>query len=43
MKPRVCVLVHGDPTALEWFKGELAAQAPGIQVIIPPPGEAIEL
>lgn len=41
--PRVCVLVHGDPAALEWFKQELATRAPGMQVIIPPPGEGIEL
>jgi Cft2 family RNA processing exonuclease len=43
VKPRVCVLVHGDPPALEWFKQELAAQAPGMKVVIPPPGEAMEL
>jgi Cft2 family RNA processing exonuclease len=43
VKPRVCVLVHGDPAALAWFKQELAIQAPGIQVVIPPPGEPIEL
>ena len=29
VKPRVCVLVHGDPAALEWFKRQLATQAPG--------------
>lgn len=43
VKPRVCVLVHGDPAALDWFKRELAAQAPATKVIIPPPGEGIEL
>jgi Cft2 family RNA processing exonuclease len=43
VKPRVCVLVHGDRPALEWFKQELAAQAPGMKVIVPPPGEAMEL
>jgi len=42
-KPRVCVLVHGDTPALAWFQQELAAQAPGMKVIIPPPGEGIEL
>jgi mRNA degradation ribonuclease J1/J2 len=41
--PRVCVLVHGDTPALNWFQQELAARAPGMQVIIPPPGEGIEL
>jgi Cft2 family RNA processing exonuclease len=43
VKPRVCVLVHGDPPALDWFEQELAAQAPGMKVVIPPPGEGIEL
>jgi Cft2 family RNA processing exonuclease len=43
VKPRVCVLVHGDPSALAWFQQELAAQAPEMKVVIPPPGEAIEL
>ena len=41
--PRTCVLVHGDPPALAWFKQELATRVPGMNVIIPPPGEAIEL
>jgi Cft2 family RNA processing exonuclease len=43
VNPRVCVLVHGDPPALAWFRQELAAQAPGMKVVIPPPGEKIEL
>lgn len=43
VKPRVCVLVHGDRPALDWFQQELAVQAPGMKVIIPPPGEGIEL
>ncbi len=43
VKPRTCVLVHGDPAALAWFQQELAAHAPGMKVVIPPPGEEIEL
>jgi Cft2 family RNA processing exonuclease len=43
VQPRVCVLVHGDPAALAWFQTTLAAQAPGMKVIIPTPGEGIEL
>ena len=43
VKPRVCVLVHGDAPALAWFQRELAAQAPGMKVVVPPPGEGIEL
>ena len=43
VRPRACVLVHGDTPALEWFQRELAVQAPGMKVVVPPPGEAIEL
>ena len=43
VRPRVCVLVHGDPSALTWFQQELAAQAPEMKVVLPPPGEEIEL
>lgn len=43
VRPRVCVLVHGDQPALAWFQQELAVQAPGMKVVLPPPGEGIEL
>jgi Cft2 family RNA processing exonuclease len=43
VQPRTCVLVHGDAPALAWFQQELAVQAPGMKVVIPPPGEGIEL
>jgi len=43
VQPRVCVLVHGDPPALAWFQQELATQAPGMKVVLPPPGQGIEL
>jgi Cft2 family RNA processing exonuclease len=43
VKPRTCVLVHGDPPALAWFQKELAERAPGMNVVVPPPGEGIEL
>jgi Cft2 family RNA processing exonuclease len=43
VRPRVCVLIHGDPPALAWFQQELAVQAPEIKVVVPPPGEEIEL
>jgi Cft2 family RNA processing exonuclease len=43
VKPRVCVLVHGDKPAIKWFQQELATQAPGMKVVVPPPGEGIEL
>ena len=41
--PRVCVLVHGDPPALEWFRERLAEEAPGMKVVIPEPGATLEL
>jgi hypothetical protein len=31
------------PALTAWFQQELAAQAPGMKVVIPPPGEGIEL
>jgi Cft2 family RNA processing exonuclease len=43
VRPRVCVLVHGDAPALAWFQQELALQAPDMKVVVPPPGEGIEL
>ena len=43
VNPRVCALVHGDPSALAWFQQELAVQAPGVKGILPPAGEGIEL
>ena len=43
LNPRVCVLVHGDAPALAWFRQELAARAPAMQVVVPPPGQGIEL
>ena len=43
VKPKKVLLVHGDPGAIEWFKSTLAVQAPGMEVIVPPPGVALEL
>ena len=42
LQPKKVVLVHGDPGALEWFRSTLAAQEPAMEVVIPPPGEAVE-
>jgi Cft2 family RNA processing exonuclease len=41
--PRTCVLVHGDRTALDWFRQELARRAPAMRIVIPAPGEPMEL
>jgi Cft2 family RNA processing exonuclease len=43
VKPRVCVLVHGDAPALAWFQEELGAKAPEMKVVLPASGEKIEL
>ena len=43
LQPKKVVLVHGDPGALEWFRVTLAEHEPAMQVVIPPPGEAVEL
>ncbi|WP_235276850.1 MBL fold metallo-hydrolase RNA specificity domain-containing protein [Methylacidiphilum kamchatkense] len=43
LEPRTCILVHGDPAALDWFKQKLEEESPQIQLIIPPPGQLIEI
>ncbi len=40
VKPKKIVLVHGDPPAVEWFRGQLAAGLPGVEVVVPDPGGA---
>ncbi len=41
--PKKIVLVHGDPSAVEWFRQTLSADLPGSEVIVPVPGEPVEL
>ena len=43
VNPKKTILVHGDPGAVHWFQETLAARAPGMEVVIPPPGEAVEI
>jgi Cft2 family RNA processing exonuclease len=43
VNPRACVLVHGDRPALDWFKTTLGERAPRMNVMIPPPGQAVEV
>lgn len=43
LAPKKIVLVHGDPPAIEWFRGELGRQLPGTEVIVPIPGVAHDL
>ena len=41
--PRKIVLVHGDAPAVEWFRQTLSADLPGSEVLVPTPGQALEL
>ena len=41
--PKKIILVHGDGGAIEWFRGALASDLPGCEVLTPTPGQAIEL
>jgi Cft2 family RNA processing exonuclease len=41
--PKKLVLVHGDPPAVEWVRAQSAAALPDCEVIVPPPGQEIEL
>jgi len=43
LNPRTIVLVHGDGDALDWFRESLAREAPESRILIPPPGERVEL
>ncbi|MFN2507650.1 MAG: MBL fold metallo-hydrolase [Chthoniobacterales bacterium] len=43
LAPKKVVLVHGDPPAVEWVRAQIAAELPGSEVIVPPPGVEIEL
>ena len=41
--PKKIVLVHGDAPAIEWMRQTLSADLPNSEVIVPVPGEAVEL
>jgi Cft2 family RNA processing exonuclease len=43
VRPRKVVLVHGDVPAVEWFRSTLSQDLPDSQILVPPPGEPIEL
>ncbi len=43
VQPKKVLLVHGDSPAVGWFAREIAQACPRTEVIIPPPGEAVEL
>jgi Cft2 family RNA processing exonuclease len=42
-KPKVLILVHGDPLSLQWFVGAVEASLPGTQIIVPMPGRSYEI
>ena len=41
--PKKIVLVHGDLPAIEWFRKNLSEDLPGTELILPAPGDSIEL
>lgn len=43
LSPKKIVLVHGDPSAVEWMRATLSAALPNTEVIVPTPGVEIEM
>jgi predicted metal-dependent RNase len=43
LSPKKIVLVHGDPPAVEWMRVKLTSELPGSDVIVPTPGDELEL
>ena len=43
LQPAKIVLVHGDAPAVAWFARELPLACPRSEVVVPKPGEAVEL
>jgi Cft2 family RNA processing exonuclease len=43
LAPKIILLVHGDPSAVEWMRARLAADLPNCDVIVPIPGVEVEL
>jgi Cft2 family RNA processing exonuclease len=43
ISPHKIVLVHGDPSAVEWMRATLSAQLPDSEVIVPEPGVELEM
>lgn len=41
--PKKIILVHGDQPAVEWFRATLAADLPHSEIIVPTPGQSIEI
>ena len=43
VQPAKLVLVHGDPPAVNWFAHQVPKISPRTEVIIPAPGQTIDL
>jgi Cft2 family RNA processing exonuclease len=41
--PNKILLVHGDPSAVEWMRDTLSKKLPGSEIIVPTPGAELEL
>lgn len=41
--PDTLLLVHGDQPALQWFQSEAQRRLPATKVLIPPPGDPLDL
>jgi Cft2 family RNA processing exonuclease len=42
VSPKIAVLVHGDPAAVNWFRQRIESELPRTQVVIPEPGKLYE-
>jgi Cft2 family RNA processing exonuclease len=42
-RPRKVVLVHGEPASMAWFREMLSADLPETEVVLPTPGETLQL
>ncbi len=43
VRPKTVVLVHGDQPAIDWFQQVLKSDLPESRIVVPPPGEPVEL
>ena len=41
--PKKIILIHGDPSAIEWFRNALSGDLPGSEIIVPTPGVTVEV
>lgn len=43
LRPKKILLVHGDPPAIAWFRGELKLRLPDTEIVVPEPGVSLTL